>query len=399
MIKSKPSSLILSAVCLLFFALGILTAGYGPLLSEFSVNTASSLSAVGGIYTALFCGALVAQLVSGTLSEKMGMIPLSIIASVILSGGLVSMTFSRNLVLLLAMALLTGLGHGTVNLSSNVMISCMFREKNVTAVNFINIFFGIGAVTGPVLVNLCLRTYHFGMPVLWCAAVLVLVSGAFMFAIRQRVSVQKEVAENKPADGLTLYRSPLLWAIGIFALIYMGTENAIGGWTATYLQQTVSFSLETASLVTAGFWLALTLGRAACAIMGTRLNAYQVIAISLSSAIAGVILFVLGIGVEGLSILALFLIGLGFGGIFPTTLALTTRLFTYAPGKAGSVIIAMGSIGSMLIPWLLGVVIEKYGPRQSGYLLAVSVLVMVAIFGLSQRRTRVLKKPNSSTAG
>lgn len=382
--KDPHSNLVLVTVSLLFFAMGILTAGFGPLMSEFSSNTGASLAAVGGLFTAVFCGALLAQLIGGVLSEKIGMVLLSIFASVFLSAGLAGMTFSRSLPVLLITALFAGLGHGTLNLAGNVMIATLFREKSVTAVNFVNIFFGIGAVIGPALVSVSLRILHFGMPALWIAALFILIAAGYLVKVRRGMSVRNE--EQAAVPGRALLRSPLLWVLGVMALIYVGTENAVGGWTTTYLQETLPLSLEDASLVTACFWLALTLGRMICAWLGARLSALRVLAVSFALSMVGVILFVAGIGSAWMSILSVFVMGVGFGGVYPTALALTTGQFSQTPGKAGAVITAMGSIGGMLIPLMLGVVIDTSGPKKTGYLLASLILALVVIYGFARKQ-------------
>lgn len=389
--KSNHVVLVLAAVSLMFFALGVMTAGIGPLLSEFSVNTGASLTAVGGIYTGIFCGALLAQLVGGVLSEKMGMLRLSVAAAAVLILGLAGMTVSRSLFMLLAAALLAGLGHGTLNLAGNVMIGCLFREKNVSAVNFVNVFFGIGAIIGPALISLSLQFLHFGMPAMWCAAFFVLVAAVFMSALGRRITLQLAAESTAQSGQRSLFREPSLWAIAFMILIYVGTENAVGGWTTTYMQETVAYPIEKAALVTSGFWLALTLGRIFSSWLGARTSAYRVLAVSMAIAFGGASLFVLGLGVDWMSILAIFLMGFGFGGIYPTSMALTTSLFSYAPGKAGSAVTALGSIGGMLIPLLQGVALEFQGPRLAGWLLVVFVVVMIAIRGFAQRKLWVTK--------
>ena len=68
-----------------------------------------------------------------------------------------------------------------------------------------------------------------------------------------------------------------------------------------------------------------------------------------------------------MSMAAIFLIGLGFGAIYPTGMAMLTTAHPDNPGQAGSLITAMASIGGVIIPWLQGVVMEKTSIR-GGYL-------------------------------
>jgi fucose permease len=69
-----------------------------------------------------------------------------------------------------------------------------------------------------------------------------------------------------------LYRTPVLYGLGLIILLYVGIENGMGGWTTEYVQRTVGFTTDRAAMVTSGFWLALTLGRMLSAGLGLRLK-------------------------------------------------------------------------------------------------------------------------------
>jgi FHS family L-fucose permease-like MFS transporter len=137
--------------------------------------------------------------------------------------------------------------------------------------------------------------------------------------------------------------------------------------------------------VTSGFWLAITLGRIMGTVLGSRLAPKKVLTICLSIASLGAILFVAGYGNPVLSIVAIFLIGLGFGTIYPTSMAIVTIAFAETPGQAGSVITVMGSVGGMLIPWLQGVIMQQSGIRSGTYMIVVLIALLVLMFALNQR--------------
>jgi MFS family permease len=50
------------------------------------------------------------------------------------------------------------------------------------------------------------------------------------------------------------------------------------------------------------------------------------------------------------------------GAVFPTVIAMVTRVFHRAPGKAASIAASAGSIGAMLLPGLQGIVLERIHP-------------------------------------
>jgi fucose permease len=105
----------------------------------------------------------------------------------------------------------------------------------------------------------------------------------------------------------------------------------------------------------------------------------------------GTILFVLGYGQTIMSVAAIFLIGLGFGAIYPTGMAMLTSAHPDNPGQAGSLITAMGSIGGAIIPWMQGVVMEKTSIRGGTYMVAVLMLLLILSFAVHQRAVKRAK--------
>ncbi len=73
------------------------------------------------------------------------------------------------------------------------------------------------------------------------------------------------------------------------------------------------------------------------------------------------------------------LLGFCLGPIFPTALAITTASFRRAPGTAASVVIALGSLGGTLLPWLQGVLMERVSPAASVLLVAAGMLAMLSL--------------------
>jgi MFS family permease len=71
---------------------------------------------------------------------------------------------------MLAFAVLDGLGHGTLNLTTNVSISNLFPQKRASALNLINLFYGIGAFIAPAVAGLALRIWNSSLPALWLGA-------------------------------------------------------------------------------------------------------------------------------------------------------------------------------------------------------------------------------------
>lgn len=366
----------MAASCLSFFALGLITGAIGPTLPDLAANTSSSLAAVGGVFTALFLGALLMQTVAGPLNDRIGQRPVLFVGLALLAVGTLGILTSHSLALMLGCAVVAGLGHGAVDVSTNVLVAEVFADRSAAALNLLNVFFGVGAVAGPAIAGLSLRIWGTALPALGLGTALLLLQAPLvpLLAIPPR-HAHAEAHER----GAAVYRSPLLWMLGALILLYVGLETGIGGWTPTYLERTTPLDAATAALVTSGFWLALTGGRMIAVLLGARLSAYTLLLISLGGAVVGGALLAFSTGDALLSATAVLLIGLCFGPIFPTALAITTANFPRAPGAAASVVVALGSIGGMLIPWSQGVLLERSGPSASALFIAAGLLAMLAL--------------------
>lgn len=367
----------MAASCGSFFALGVLTAALGPALPDLAANNASSLAAFGGVFTALFLGSLLTQVIAGPLNDRLGQRPVLLAGLALLALGMLGLVTSRALPLTLACAVVAGLGHGAIDVSTNVLIAEVYAARSAAALNLLNVFYGAGAVAGPAIAGLALRVWGTALPALWIGVGLLLVQAPLVPLL---AVVPRQPHSGGPGlRGMAVYRSPLLWALGALLLLYVGIENGIGGWTPTYLLRTTALGATAAALATSGFWLALTGGRVIGTLLGARLAPNVLLFISLSGALLGGVVLALSTGNATLTIAAVLILGLCFGPIFPTALSITTATFQRAAGTAASVVVAMGSIGGMVLPWLQGALLERSGPPASVLLVAGGTLAMLAL--------------------
>ena len=382
---------ILVVTCLIFLALGTFTAALGPLLPEFSQSNQVSLAAMGSIFSAIFLGALVAQLVAGPLTDRVGQAPVLIGSALLMASGSLGLTFSHSFPLTLGLTVLAGLGHGAVDLSSNVLIARVFTDRSVSALNLLNLFYGFGAFTGPALAGVFFGWRGSGLPVLWLVSFLLLISTLLILRTRIQggpASGEGQSGQTGLAPGRKLYFSPVLWMLGALLLFYVGSENGISGWITTYMQQTTTMAYENATLIASAFWVALTVGRLVGALVGMRLSARQVMTASLAGSLAGGFILVAGAGLGApgaITIAGVLVTGFCFGSIFPTAISITTAAFPANPGAAVGLVVAAGSAGGMILPSLLGLLLENVSPLALMAAIAALIALQFGTFWLIRR--------------
>ena len=386
--SSSSTKVLLALACAGFLALGMITAALGPALPELADHTGSSLGEIGAVFSALFLGALFAQGLNGLGFDRLGARRFLLAGLLLLGGGTIGFTLASTLWLGLALAFVAGVGHGIVDVAVNVTISNTFSQRRASAVNLVNVFFGIGAFIGPALAGLALQEWNSALPSLWLGAGLE-IALAPVFAVFLGRTALKTAHETTPAQrtkARPVYRSASLWLLGGLILVYVGIENGVGGWISTYMSATTEMAVAQAALVASGFWLAITLGRVVASLLGVRVGAQGLLWVSLSCALGGSLLIAAASGNAGWTVAGTVLLGMGFGPIFPTTMAITTATFPHSPGTAASILVALGSLGGMLVPWGMGWVLAYGGPRPGAALSVVCAALMLAFFAAYLRR-------------
>lgn len=365
-----------------FLVLGVINATLGPALPDLAAQTGSDLTAVGGVFSALFLGGLLSQAGAGPLSDRLGQRPVLAAGFALLILGLGGLLASHSLALTLACVVVAGLGYGTVSICVTVLVAELFPGRGAAALNLVNMFFGVGAVAGPALASLTLARWGSALAPFGLGMGLL----ALLMPLGWRLAARRPLPAQAPAAlaGASPLATPLLWALGALVLVYVGTETGLSGWISVYLQRTTTLDPAYAAQAASGFWLALTLGRLGGSLLGTRMAPTLLLQSCLVGAIGGGALLMIGVGSLALTLAAVLLLGLCFGPVYPTAQAITNATFRRAPSTATSAVSCMGSVGGMLLPWLQGLLLTRGGPPASVVLVAGSTLAMLAAFSLAR---------------
>jgi fucose permease len=387
--------LALALSCCIFLVIGINSSMLGPVLPDLAKQTGNTLAVTGSVITALFLGALIIQFLLGPVNDRVGPRRVLVVALALAACGLVVVSVSPSLPQALVGMFVLGTGIGAMIVSTNVMLTVVFASRSVAALNFSNVFYGVGAICGPVLSSLLAQRWGSTLPIMWVEAGLLALLWPATLMLRTMKDQRRETKDerksinppslvagrsvSKARLSQSVYRAPALWVLGGVLLIYVGAEAGAGSWAITYLNRSAALRLDEAAFLVSGFWLALTSGRLLGAIVGVWLSARSLLTVSFVGATAGTLVLLLSGGSAPVMAAGLLLFGFSLGPVYPTVVSVATTTFVEAPGKAAGFVMAVGSIGGMIIPWLLGVVLEWGGTYASIGVLAACVAAMLAL--------------------
>jgi FHS family glucose/mannose:H+ symporter-like MFS transporter len=366
------------------FVFGIVMAVLGAILPSLFDRIHFSKSEAGNLFFFMNLAMLGMSVVFGPVVDRFGYRIFLALCCLLVAISFFLFTIAPAYSLLVAAALLLGVGGGGLNGGSNALTSDLSPERRSAALNLLGIFFGFGALLIPFLIGTLLSSLGLKV-ILVIASVLSL--GPFALFLLLRFPAAKQAQGFPLRRAARVIRSPLLWLCGLLLFFESGNEFTVGGWISTYLNENFRFSSMSASLVLAGYWGAMMAGRLVVSKKLVRIWKNETLILS------SAILALIGTSVVsaarsgGLAAAGVVLAGLGFAAIFPTTLAIAGEAFSELTGTAFSVIFMIALAGGMTAPWLAGKVAGSSGLR-SALVIPVVGCAMIILLQLAIRRIR-----------
>ena len=183
------------------------------------------------------------------------------------------------------------------------------------------------------------------------------------------------VSEPRESRRLPLPFASLIVFAGVL-LLYVGIENALGGWLPSYAVR-VHSSVQSSSIAFA-FWIAELAGRLAGTVLLVRLSERTLYVLCLSLLIAAGVVLVVGAGMSAGGILLITLLsGAAIGPVYPLIISfLLTR--TGQHPRLGA-LFASASLGGASLPWLTGVVSTHFQSLQAGFVVPAAGAVLMLL--------------------
>lgn len=372
----------LGPVFFYFFIGGIATVMLGPLLPALIARWQIQDAQAGTLFTATFVG----QTCGAWFATR------NLRASVLYGAGLTAIGCALMAWANFGMAhialCLVGFGLGAGLTAGNIIVGTAIPTSRTRLIAMLNVAWGVGAIACSLLVRACGpgRVQLF----FWLLSACLTLAAAFAVALPRaaRVATTAEILNARETKReLPLPLVPLL-LFAVAMLLFIGIENALGGWLPTYGVRASSTLL--ASSIALYFWVAEMTGRMLLAgltsLMGeTTLYCGSVALLIVTEASLILVKHPGTAEVVALTILS----GLALAPIYPLILSFFLARTGNHP-RLGPVF-AVASVGGAILPWLTGAISTQFHGLRAGLMVpalgAVLLLLLSgSITGKSQPR-------------
>ena len=343
--------MLIFAAILAIFVYGMIAAMLGTILPELSDRFHLTPAQNGTIAFSQALGLIIASVGVGPLldseGDKVGLIlGLAFIVVSLLalprSGGFRSIVF---------LLFLLGVGGGIVVTGANALVSAVSPDHRATALNLVNLFFGLGGLATPfIAANLFKRNW---LRLCYTVAMLTVVALAVQFATH--VPAPAQAAGFVLADAGPVLGRPLLFLLGAFLFLYISCEVGIWNWLARHLIAQGIPEQRALNILSLGFALGLLVGRVGVSPILISVPANTVL-LAASIAMAVTTLLMLRTVKPVAAAALVFIAGVSMAPVFPTTLAITGTAFPRMTGTAIGFVITCGWIGLAVSSRIIGAI-------------------------------------------
>jgi fucose permease len=372
---SRPTApelrLPVAAYLLSFLVLGLSVGVLGPALSELRDRADTDLGGIGVLFVAMSCGYIAGSFVAGQLFDRFHPHRVYAAALLLLAIGMVSVPSLDTLAALFATFVVVGLGAGSVDVGANTLLIWELGDGGGRAMNILHLFFGVGALSAPLVVHVGLEFAGYlatGLCLVFAVVVMVAPAPSAPTVVREE--------HTDTTRGLLILLS-------VFFFLYVGLEAGFAGWVHTYAEQ-IEFSDLAATWLTTAFWVGFTAGRVASSVFGQRVRPKTLLAASCGLSVAAGAVMVIGNGSTAPVWIGAVLIGVATAPQFPAMFNYLERRIRMT-GSATAWMVGGAGLGGLVFPWLIGQWFDVSGASVLPWSMLVLSVLTLASFAVSNR--------------
>ncbi len=366
--------MLIFAAIVAIFVYGMIASTLGTIMPDLSDRFNLTPKQNGTIAFVQALGLIIASVGVGPLLDSEGKKIGLILGLALIAIALYTLPRSPGFRSILVVLFLLGVGGGIVVTGANALVSDVSEAHRGTALNLVNLFFGLGGLATPFLsANLFARNW-----VRLCYAVASLTVVTLMIQVVTKMPSPTSAAHFVLADAAPVLGQPLLFMLGLFLFLYVSCEVGMWNWLPRHLVAQGIPESRALNILSLGFALGLLIGRVA---VSPILICVQPVIVTLAaSAAMAVTTFLMLRSTKPATAFALvFIAGLSMAPVFPTTLAIVGDAFPRMTSTAIGFVITCGWIGLAVSSRIIGAIAGDDPLRLKKALLVIPVSAVLMV--------------------
>lgn len=374
--ENSPSAdrLVFAVLCAGFVLTGVVTVLIGQVLPVFINRWGMTDERAGFFFTTQFLGSLCGTLLSSVIIQARGYRYALVSGFAMMVLGVAALTFGSQAIAFAAVAAY-GSGYGLVVPGTNLWVAETGGKRNAAALNLLNLAWGAGAVSCPMLILYAVRMHALSSVLYGIAAVAALLSVVLLFVSLDSKTSNAPAAETSVVPGTNQL---VVVALSALFFIYVGAETSVSGWSAAFTKRLDIPGGTRWALAPTFFFAALLTGRGLASVILLRVKEHWVAVCGLILAVVGNFVLLRSASTTS-AIVSVTIIGLGFSSLYPIYIAWLAKWFGARARRVGGMLFAFGSLGGAIPPWLVGVVSTHAGGLQYGLLVPFASCLMMLL--------------------
>lgn len=313
--------MLLLVIYIVFISLGLPDSLFGvawPVVhGEF--GQPESLASVYSIIIGVCTGGV--SFLSGRLIRRFGTGKVTLYSTLLTVVGMIGISFAPDIWVMMLFSIVLGYGAGAIDTGLNSYVSLHYQARHM---NWLHCFWGVGVTVSPMIMSAFLGggtgSWRWGYRTV--AAIQFAIAMLVLLTLNKWQPEQIPAAQQKKQEHaismLQLIRCrgviPSVLSLGL----YCTAELLLGTWGASYAVHMFAVSPEEAAQWVSLYYGGIMVGRVVSGFASARFDDDALIRFGVLTAITGTVVLLLPLGT--LSLCGLFLIGMGFGPVFPGVL-------------------------------------------------------------------------------
>ncbi len=378
-----------------FVPTGVVTVLLGPVLPALSARWSLNDAQAGEFFTAQFLASTFGVAFSGFLVRRFGYRFVMVLGLVFMAVGVGSLPLGTRLLGIAAVCCF-GVGLGLTIPTCNLLVAEVNPGARAASLSLLNFSWSIGAVACPFLLAPFQRAGRVSGFFYLVAGCVLLVSLLLARVPLPHPSEAKNLSTEVAPPLTRMLRTPSAIALGVLFFIYVGTENAVGGWVASYAKRVTEHAGPLWVLTPSFFYGGLLAGRALAPLPLRRVPELHLVRACVALALLGLLSLLAARSMTGV-LLSAAVVGLGLAAIYPITISLLSSTFGAGATRLGSVMFMLAGFGASCMPWLVGVTSTATSSLKFG--LAVPLAGCVLMLALYFRSWKPVRATQAASAG